>query len=561
MSDKHSDKHNNKQTTAVTPEVTATPEVATPKEAEVPKVIVEKGKRFSECCLWEMQREYFDQEGINAWVNQVPFFITSNVYIASCYAHMVIHFIRDWLSKHPEAKQHPFYIMELGTGSGKFSFHFLTKFYELRQDLGMEDVKFCYIMSDFTKHNIEYWDAHEGFQKFLNEGLLDFAVFNMETEESINLIKRNQTLTASDIVNPLIINANYIFDTVSADAFTVSYGKLQELLVTISCEKENLRADGKPKDWESAILEYYPAEIKGKRYDDDNFNAVLDEYRETLTDTSFLIPLGGLKTLKNLQRIASKIFLISSDKAYSTLDSMDHLDHPRPAFHGSFSMMVNYHAIARYCKHVGGDYVLQSHRKGLKTVVCSIGFKLDGLPETAVAIKQYVEGLSPADYFNLHRHVSDMYQECNIDTLSTHLLISEWDPQVFMRVNSRICSQIEEADSSTVEFLAANMPKIMANFYAMPKSDNVPFEIAIFFHTIRRYRKALEYYQLAAPLLGEQFGLVYNISLCRYYLGEPKEALKGFKRSVELDPESKEAKEWVTFIETGQQPNKEETKK
>lgn len=525
------------------------------------KVIIEKGKRFSECCLWEMQREYFDQQGIDAWVNQVPYFVTCNTYIANCYAHMVIRFIGDWIKKHPEAKQHPFYILELGTGSGKFSFHFLTKFDELRRDLGMEDIRFCYIMSDFTQNNIKYWDAHSGFQKFLEEGLVDFAAFNMETDSSLTLIKRKQKLTAEDVVNPLIINANYIFDTVSADAFIVSYGKLQELLVTISAEKENLAANGKPKDWESAIIDYSPAEIKGKRYDDEHFNAVLDEYRETLTDTSFLIPIGGLKTLKNLQHIASKIFLISSDKAYSTLDSMDRLDHPRPAFHGSFSMMVNYHAIARYCKQVGGDYVLQSHRKGLKTIVCSIGFKLAGLPETAVAIKHYVDGLSPADYFNLHRHITDQQETCDVDTLATYLLISGCDPQVFTRINQRICSQVETADSSTIEFLAAHMPDVMANFYAMPKSDNVPFEIAIFFHTLRRYRKALDYYQQAAPLLpNDNFGLIYNMSLCRYYLGDIPDALQGFKRSVELDPQSKEAKEWVNFIETGGKPAVEETK-
>lgn len=75
------------------------------------KIVIEQHKRFSECALWRMQREYFDQEGINAWVNQVPFYITSNPFIANCYAQIVVSFIRDWTQKYPESKQHPFYFM------------------------------------------------------------------------------------------------------------------------------------------------------------------------------------------------------------------------------------------------------------------------------------------------------------------------------------------------------------------------------------------------------------------------------------------------------------------
>jgi hypothetical protein len=38
-------------------------------------IFLEENKRLSESSLWRMQREYFDAEGINAWVNQVPFYM------------------------------------------------------------------------------------------------------------------------------------------------------------------------------------------------------------------------------------------------------------------------------------------------------------------------------------------------------------------------------------------------------------------------------------------------------------------------------------------------------
>src|SRR3984885_14358589 len=105
------------------------------------KVIIEQHKRFSHSALWRFQREYFDKEGINAWVNQVPFYITSNPFIAKSYAQLVIAFIRSWTKKHPESKHHPFYIMELGTGSGRFSYYVVKILDDMLKELGMSDIR------------------------------------------------------------------------------------------------------------------------------------------------------------------------------------------------------------------------------------------------------------------------------------------------------------------------------------------------------------------------------------------------------------------------------------
>src|SRR5277367_4685650 len=104
------------------------------------KVIIEQHKRFSQSALWRMQREYFDKEGINAWVNQVPFYITSNPYIADCYAQITLSFMKDWIKLNPDAKNHTFYIMELGTGSGRFSYYFVKSLLETMKKRNITDI-------------------------------------------------------------------------------------------------------------------------------------------------------------------------------------------------------------------------------------------------------------------------------------------------------------------------------------------------------------------------------------------------------------------------------------
>ncbi len=513
------------------------------------KIVIEQNKRFSQSCLWRMQREYFDKEGINAWVNQVPFYITSNPYIAKCYAEIVMSFIRDTIKTNPEAKKNPFYILELGTGSGRFSYYVLKTIAELQKSLGLEDVSICYIMSDFTKHNIQYYETHPALIPFIEKGMVDFALYDMETERPITLLKKNIRLGTDTLVNPLIVFANYIFDTISHDSFAVHDGKLYELLLTISTPENNMH-DNKAVEMDKLSIDYGVHEVKGSYYNDPHLDSILDLYKTSLNDTSFLFPIGSIHAIKLLKKLAqNKLFIISSDKGYSAMEQLENLGHPTLSFHGSFSMMVNFHAIATYFKNSGGDYFLQTPRKGIKTSVFYTEALAHTMPETRVAIEKYVEGLSPADYFTLHRRMSDAFQECSLDTIAAHLNFTGWDPHIYLKLASRVNSLVGESDADTVNFIANNLHKMAANYYYMPKSDCVLFEIAVYFHSIKRYDDALKYYLEAKKFVGEQFGLYYNLALCQHHLGHNADALENFKQALKQDENSKETQEWVTYIE------------
>lgn len=513
-------------------------------------IIIEQKKHFSSSCLWQMQRDYFEQEGILAWASQVPFFVTSNPVVAKNYALLTIHFIRDWIKKYPESRNHPFYILELGTGSGQLSFFVLKELKELRKALSMEDIAIRYIMSDFTLSNLKYWDSHPALIPFIEDGMLDFAIYNMENDDPITLQKQGITLTPEHFANPLTVFANYIFDTISHDIFAISNNKLHEVLISQTTSSNNMLGN-KPIDWEQVTIDYTPHEISANYYPDEHLNAVLREYQTSFKDTNILFPIGGLLAIKKLKKLTNdKVFLISSDKGYSSLDTLDYLGYPTLAFHGSFSMMVNFHAIARYFKHSGGDYHLQTTRKGIKTCVFSSGFELNDMPETRLTIQQVIENFSPADYFILHRRMSDSFQECQLDTLASHMAFSNWDPYIFHKLNSRICSTVEEAESATITYMVDNMKRIAANYYYMPKSDNTLFEIAVFLHLVKRYDQALVYYQQAEPYCEDsKFGLFYNMALCQHHLGLQEDALVSFKKAHEIDSDSKEVNEWITYLE------------
>lgn len=45
------------------------------------QVVIEEKIRFSQSMMWKDQKKYYDSKGIEAWNEDVPFYITSNPFI------------------------------------------------------------------------------------------------------------------------------------------------------------------------------------------------------------------------------------------------------------------------------------------------------------------------------------------------------------------------------------------------------------------------------------------------------------------------------------------------
>jgi hypothetical protein len=86
--------------------------------------ILESEMRLSECLLWRLQEQYFQESGIAAW-KEVPFHITSNPFIARVYAEVIVAFLLDYGS-HLDPSE-PVHILELGGGTGVFAFYFMKE--------------------------------------------------------------------------------------------------------------------------------------------------------------------------------------------------------------------------------------------------------------------------------------------------------------------------------------------------------------------------------------------------------------------------------------------------
>src|SRR2546423_9306788 len=115
------------------------------------RAVLEKDVSLSRSLIWRLQREFYVQRGLSAWTeNRVPEYITNNPFIAEIYARIVFSFLSEFLEikqkeSQPLSKKHPFRILELGAGHGKFCFLILRQLSALLRDRGVpiDTVRYC----------------------------------------------------------------------------------------------------------------------------------------------------------------------------------------------------------------------------------------------------------------------------------------------------------------------------------------------------------------------------------------------------------------------------------
>ncbi|CAM9573016.1 unnamed protein product, partial [Ectocarpus fasciculatus] len=107
----------------------------------------------------------------------------------------------------------PLYIIELGTGSGKFSFFMLKALLEMKEVCDFPVEKMVYVMTDFTESNFKFWAEHPVLKPFLDSGQLDMAIFDAVNDTTIKLSRSGVLLGPGTCVNPICVVANYLFDT------------------------------------------------------------------------------------------------------------------------------------------------------------------------------------------------------------------------------------------------------------------------------------------------------------------------------------------------------------
>ena len=189
---------------------------------------------LSQSPLWTMQRTFYEREASDAFA-EIPHQILDNPFAAAAFARVVCGFYRDCARGALDVSE-PLYVVELGAGAGRFAHGFVRELAAWVQAVPLALPPIVYVMTDLGEGTLDDWAANEA----LDDERYDFARFDVTSDRTLALRRRGIVLERLE--NPLVVIANYVFDSVPADAFAIGEGTVEECLVSGDSELEYSRA-------------------------------------------------------------------------------------------------------------------------------------------------------------------------------------------------------------------------------------------------------------------------------------------------------------------------------
>ncbi|GIP51073.1 tetratricopeptide repeat protein [Paenibacillus vini] len=499
--------------------------------------------RFSEAPIWQVQREYYEEKGTKAWNNdQVPQYITSNPMIATAYAEMIFGFLQDRVNRGNGSE--PVYIVELGAGAGRLAFHVLTELCELIDYAGIPLPSFRYIMTDLAMENIMAWKAHPALQAFIAAGVLDFARFDAVNDSVLNLMVSGTTISEGDVKQPLILVANYFFDSIPQELIYIGDGKVYETDVYIEQSKHHDSL--KPAEWLDQITlryEHRPApEYEQETYP---YRDVISLYREQLEDSHILFPAAGIACLDRLSGLSEGGFLlITADKGDHLLDSWKFAEPPELILHGSFSLTANYHAMNYVFEQKGAAVLFPPHHYKNINVGCILHLEQPmDYPNLRLAYRRSIERFGPDEFFSMKWWVDHHLDSMGLQQILSFWRLGGYDAEFFIQSTKRISSLLPESNEDEKQDLLRGIQRMWSSYYVMEQRYDLALDAGLILFEMDMYEHSKYYLEISVH--EEQDEVVstvfYCLAICCFELDLVEDAKRYLQKLLELEPENEEA--------------------
>lgn len=502
---------------------------------------------LSQCILWQMQEDFYKNMGVQAWESSVPMYITSSTYIADTYSDMILAFIDDHYAQLDLSQ--PLYILELATGSGRFS-HLILRELERKMQYRARhrEVRIKYVMTDFTDANLKYWEQHEKFAPFVEKGLLDFAVLNPMMQNEVTLWVGGDRVCAETVKNPVVAIANYFFDSIKQDVFRVESKNLLEGLVRIERNLEGVDPDSAPHISQVKVHHRYRELRNDNYYDDARLNGVLKFYKHHIKDGTIIFPIGAFDVVRNLEQLSgNRLMLLSSDKAYACYEHMIcFYEHQYAQHDGAFSYMVNYDAIGRFFENAGGHYFHTTGQNlGLQTV-CLL--RMDGAeaasPEHLTFVfREKVDRSNPiTSITTLLPDGRPVLEQGELDRLIAHIRLHLCDPRIFGVLGQQLVDLIPHSTYGQQQDLLKLVGQAMDNFYYCPGEGNLPFWASqIYFH-LQHFQESLDCLDQTIRFFGMHEALLFLKGQNYEKLSQWAEAASMYEQALSMQPDFDDAR-------------------
>ena len=508
--------------------------------------VIEEGVPLPRSRLWELERAYYERQGLKAWGDgEVPYVITSNPMIAAGYAEVIVAFLRDCDAAGQLDRTCRVHVLELGSGSGRLGYSLLRHLRPRLAATPLRDLPVTVVLSDFDGARLEQLAAHPRFRDDLADGWLDFAVVDVAAPGEVRTWRRDEVIAGA----PLVVLANYVFDSVPADVYEVRDGVVHEVGLTLLADGPTL--DPRDPDALRRIrLSWQAADEPASPTGMPAVDAVLARYAETLDTTMVTVPTAALRCLGQLAGAAQAPTLaLVADKGWSHLRDLFNLAPPvLVPDAGSFSMMVNFDAIARVVRAGGGTALLPPH-KASQLVIGAFVLGALPVPETA---HRYADALAeggPDDIFAVRRAAASSGM-LTLQHALAKLRTTRFDSRTFLELFPTLHERAGQAEGTDRTDLALAVRRVRAAWFPIGEAQDVALCLGVLLSRIGHHREALELFAESIGIRGDNAAARFASAMAHHALRDLDQALKDVGQSLALDPTNDAARKLAVELET-----------
>jgi len=494
--------------------------------------------------LWTLQQNYFKTKGISAWQGEVPFYISTNAFIARQYAQLVRTMIQDSIAIEPDLKTETFYILELGAGLGKFSFYFLKAFFTVEHP--KNPIKIRYIMSDVAEKNKNFWKENGCLQPFIDAGHLELAI--LDIAEYTNNNEVFSILEKKSNKSPLIIIANYVFDCIKQDAFIIQDKKLHEVQFQIKSTHKNYD-QLKSENLRSLKFDFLinPNSIYNSNpissptsHNELIINQILKQYTDILADSDtsvFSLPLGAIDFLNEIEKLTNNnYFLIAGDKGIAQMDKWNNFELKELfSYDGCYAFMMNFDILGRYIQAKGGDSLLSHNTNSFKICLYHSKYSFSVLPNTTELFLNYFESYSADEFCYSIEAVRPHFYGFSLKALIGYLRLSCWDMDVYQDIHDRLVELVCYKEIDLSSNLVDDLKRVEEYVYYYPGSANIYNQLGIVYQSIGQATQAIRLYKKALLVWGETTEPHHNLGMVYDALKDENAAIYHYKKAIELN--------------------------
>jgi tetratricopeptide (TPR) repeat protein len=513
--------------------------------------LVESRRRLSQSSLWTLQRAFYEHHGSDAWGKDiVPHYITCNPAIADGYAHAILAFLRDCAGAGRLAAEEPVYVVEIGSGSGRFAYLLQRRLREILSASELSDLNAPVVVTDFEESKLEALRGHPWLEAELAEGRMDLARFDAASPAALELRMAGKVL--SQTANPLVVIANYVFDSLPAEAFSVRHGRLHEALVSISSTLPDADVT-QPAHLESLEYSWDFEEIATAAVGDADAQAVAAAYEAELDDSVFLLPTVALDCLRFFQSMAEPHHLLAlvGDKGHPRPQDLLSGGTPAVVTHsGCFSLMVNFDAMARVVRRRGGLALLPRH---VPTSLVVAAFVLGDELRWRQLERSYLDDLEssgPDDTFALRTAFRPDRVAADLDLLLAYLRLSHWDSVVLLEWFSPLLDLAAAAPTHRRRDIAAAVQAVWANYFPIGEAADLPVCLGLLLSAINYYPEAIGYFMRSLDLHGPTAMTYFALAIAHLGLRDLDAAAKDAREALAIDPGFSGARNLLLQVES-----------